>query len=130
MKLLTEDEKIYLKKFIKWAIGFTGCGVIFIDLITTVGRIYLQLPINWKGILPLLPVWFICIYIGRRELPLRSIYFWLIFLFWACINFIKLFFYKTPLLKNTILWMFLVICFIFLINDKRIRGCLRKINKK
>ena len=114
MRLLTENEKKLVVKFLKWAAGFLGCCGIYIELIAIIRNIHFGYPIEWKWLLILFPMWLFLVYIGRKVLPFRSIYFWLIFLVVGVIGLIKIFFYQNPNLGSIFTAAFIFATAVFL----------------
>jgi hypothetical protein len=119
MKSLTKDEKRFIVKFLKWTIGFIGCGVIYITLITRLRDFVWQCSTSWLEDAVLIIFGSILIYIGRKELPFRSIYFWLIFLTVGVVGLLKIFFYKSPNMGGLLTVFFIFAIFIFLFNKRK-----------
>lgn len=119
MKLLTKDEKKFVIQFLKWALAFLGCCGIYMELVTVIRSLYFQYPIEWHWLIIFFPIWIALIYIGRKELPFRSIYFWLIFLVIGVIGVIRIFFYENPNIGTLLAAFFIFAIFVFLFNTKK-----------
>jgi len=114
MRMLTRDEKKFVLKFLKWTLGFIGCGIIYITLVTRLRDLVYHYSTSLVEDILLIILGSILIYFGRKELPFRSIYFWLIFLVLGAVSLIKIFFYKNPNTGGLLIAFFIFATFAFL----------------
>lgn len=127
MKLLTKEENSFLKVFINRACGFVGCAGVYLEILILVRHLLWAYPMNWIQPLIFFPLWIFLIILGRKGIPYYSIYFWLIFVFWAGINLIQLAFSDNPNLRNMTIFIYFIIVAIFLIiRDKRLGYWIKK----
>jgi len=96
---MNKKEKNFIKWFLLWATGFVGCGIIFIILFTILRNTIFNYKFDWPIILSCILLGLFFIFLGRKHIQYRSIYYWFIFIIVGGEGLIRIFFWSKPLLR-------------------------------